>query len=123
MEEVGTLIHHHHLGSSSGRLLTPTKSRKSQTRISDDSDNPLSDALVNQIPTSDRRELLKRAIAIANLNGKKSTASQSLERALWREIDTQIYLPVETAMNTRKSTSVDTDHPLNTLKKRGLHIS
>ena len=77
-------------------------------QISADSDDALRDAIQNQIPSSDRHQLLLRAKAIANVKGKKSSSSQTLERSFWREIETQIFLPVDAHVNTLRHASSNT---------------
>lgn len=77
-------------------------------QISADSDDALRDALQNQIPLSDRHQLLLRAKAIANLKGKKSSSSHTLERSFWREIETQIFLRVDAHVNTLRHAGSNT---------------
>ena len=80
-------------------VLTPTH-WTSPACISDDSVDPLTDALEAQIPTWNEHELHRRAVAFARLVGTHNVGSQTVERAFRREIDTQIYLPVENDSNT-----------------------
>lgn len=94
--------------SPSSRLLTPSRARRPSCRISDDSDNPLQDALENQIATSDFQMLINRVNSIANLRGKRSSSSQTIERAFWREIETQVFLPVEETINTTRDAGSNT---------------
>ena len=68
--------------------------------VSDDSINPLKDALDNQEYTWDKNLLHARAHAFAKLFNKMNTGSQTVERSFCRDVDSQIYLPVEHESNT-----------------------
>ncbi len=58
-------------------------------RISDDSQNPLMDALNAQTYSMNREHLVERAHAIAKLYGKRSTASQTIQKTFMHDQSAQ----------------------------------
>ncbi len=53
-------------------------------RISDNSCNPMMEAMETQLYSSDRAHLISRAQAIAKLHGKKSSSAQTTEMSFMR---------------------------------------
>ena len=68
--------------------------------VSVDSDNPLKDALDNQCFAWNEKVWRERVVAFAKLATKKNVGSQTIERAFRRQVETQVYLPVEHDTNT-----------------------
>lgn len=64
-------------------------------RISDESDNPLMEAMESQLYSCDRAHLICRAHAIAKLHGKKSSSTQTTEMTFMRNKSSQKVLTKE----------------------------
>ena len=95
--------------SHEDRIIVPTKYKRDPCRISDDSNDPIGDALENQIPyTWCEDDLRERACAFANLAGKNNTGSQTIDRTFRRPIATQVYVPHHHTCDTLKPKSTQT---------------
>jgi len=77
-------------------------------RISDDSQNPLMDALNSQTYSMNREKLVERAHAIAKLYGKRSTASQTIVMTFMHEKSTQKVQNKDNSTKTKSEKTVQT---------------
>ncbi len=106
MVEVSTSTSIHFVEGLGRTLLDPTFER-----ISDDSQNPLMDALNAQTYSMNREQLVERAHAIAKLYGKRSTASQTIEMSFMHDRSAQKVQNKDSITETNSEKTVQTYLP------------